>query len=174
VIVHEWNPHELVRSIGEHRATHDYSLLFHDTHHRSVTDPGAMGAYDLSNYDGVLAYGGVIRDLYLQNGWANDAWTWHEAADTRVFHPVAHAAEKLGELVWVGNWGDDERTEEIREFLIEPVKALGLKARVYGVRYPAKALDELAAAGIEYGGCLANYRVPGIFARYRVTVHIPR
>ena len=54
------------------------------------------------------------------------------------------------------------------------MKALGLKARVYGVRYPAKALDELAAAGIEYGGWLANYRVPEVFARYRVTVHIPR
>src|SRR3954453_18584534 len=56
VIVHEWNTHDLVRLVGEHRARHDYRLFFHDTHHRSVTDPGAMAAYDLSNYDGVLAY----------------------------------------------------------------------------------------------------------------------
>jgi len=174
VIVHEWNAHALVRRIGEHREQHDYRLFFHDTHHRSVTDPDAMAAYDLSNYDGVLAYGGVIRDLYLQNGWARAAWTWHEAADTRLFHPPAEACAKVGDLVWVGNWGDDERTEEIREFLIGPVEALGLKARVYGVRYPQSALDELAAAGIEYGGWVANYRVPEIFARYRVTVHIPR
>ena len=64
MIVHEWNSHELVRRIGafrRHRA--DFRLYFHDTHHRSVTDPQSMAAYDLRFYDGVLAYGSVIRDL---------------------------------------------------------------------------------------------------------------
>jgi spore maturation protein CgeB len=173
-IVHEWNPHELVRRVGKHRARNGgYRLFFHDTHHRSVTDCESMAAYDLSEYDGVLAYGGVIRDLYRQNGWARDVWTWHEAADTRVFYP-RRARSTRGDLVLIGNWGDDERTDELRQFLIEPVKALGLKARVYGVRYPRTALKQLEAAGIEYGGWLPNYRVPEVFAQYRVTVHIPR
>jgi spore maturation protein CgeB len=131
-----------------------------------------MGAYDLRHYDGVLAYGGVIRDLYRKRGWAREAWTWHEAADTLVFRPMAGDPE--GDLVWIGNWGDGERSAEIREFLIQPVRELGLKARVYGVRYPDHALAELAAAGIEYGGWLPNYRVPEVFSRYRVTAHIPR
>jgi spore maturation protein CgeB len=174
VIVHEWNSPELVREIGERRRRYPtFRLFFHDTHHRSVTAAGSLADYDLSGYDGVLAYGNVIRDLYRERGWARNAWTWHEAADTRVFRPIPDAP-KTGDLVWIGNWGDDERTEEIREFLIEPVKTLGLKARVYGVRYPAKALCELTDAGIEYGGWLPNYRVPEVFARYRVTVHIPR
>jgi spore maturation protein CgeB len=174
VIVHEWNPHALVRAIGEHHARHrSYQLYFHDTHHRSATDPGAMAAYDLRHYDGALAYGSVIRDSYLQHRWAPHAWTWHEAADTRVFHPVASTFPDA-DLVWIGNWGDGERTEELRDFLIRPVKSLGLKARVYGVRYPDHALEELAAAGIEYGGWLPNYRVPEVFARHRVTLHIPR
>jgi spore maturation protein CgeB len=173
-IVHEWNSHDLVRRIGEHRSRHPhYRLYFHDTHHRAATDPAAMSAYDLSNYDGVLAYGGVIRDLYLREGWARHAMTWHEAADTAVFRPRS-AAHKEGDLVWIGNWGDGERGEELREFLIEPVKALKLKARVYGVRYPAEALAALEEAGIEYGGWIPNYRVPEVFARYRVTVHVPR
>jgi spore maturation protein CgeB len=173
VLVHEWNPHALVQRIGEHHTrTGGYALFFHDTHHRSVTDRAGMAAYDLSGYDGVLAYGGVIRDLYIANGWAKAAWTWHEAADTRVFRPINF--RKTGDVVWVGNWGDGERTEELREFLIGPVKALGLKARVYGARYPLESLQELAAARIEYGGWLPNYRVPVIFAQYRVTVHIPR
>lgn len=173
VIVHEWNSPDLVARIGEHRRRHpSYQLYFHDTHHRSVTDPSAMSAYDLKHYDGVLAYGRVIRDLYLQNGWTTRAWTWHEAADVRVFRPLDRVKE--GDLVWIGNWGDGERAGELREFLIEPVKALGLKARVYGVRYPQHALDELAAAGIDYGGWLPNYMVPEVFARHRVTVHIPR
>jgi spore maturation protein CgeB len=174
VIVHEWNPHELVRRVGEHRArSGSYQLFFHDTHHRSVTDPAAMQDYDLSNYDGLLAYGGVIRNIYLRQHWAKSAWTWHEAADTRVFKPI-RGRHRAGDVVWIGNWGDGERSEEIREFLIQPVRKLRLKARVYGVRYPQYALDELAAAGIEYGGWLPNYRVPEVFACYSVTVHIPR
>jgi spore maturation protein CgeB len=174
VIVHEWNMPELVARVGKHRSRYGgYGLFFHDTHHRSVTDAPSMAAYDLSHYDGVLAYGNAIRNTYIEREWARDAWTWHEAADTRIFRPLP-AAAKEGDLVWIGNWGDDERAEELREFLIEPVKALGLKARVYGVRYPADALRELAAAGIEYGGWLPNHRVPEVFGRYRVTVHIPR
>ena len=174
VLVHEWNSHDLVARIGEYHATHpDFRLYFHDTHHRSATDPGAMARYDLQNYDGVLAYGGVIRERYRESGWARQAWTWHEAADTRIFRPLP-GGKRDGDLVWIGNWGDGERCQEIREFLIEPVKQLRLKARVYGVRYPRHALEELAAAGIEYGGWLPNYRVPEVFARYRVTVHIPR
>jgi spore maturation protein CgeB len=174
VIVHEWNPHELVERIGAVRASDPtFRLFFHDTHHRSVTDPDSMAAYDLRHYDGVLAYGSVIRDLYRQRQWARAAWTWHEAADTRVFRPHRNAA-KQGDLVWIGNWGDDERSAELREFLIGPVKALKLKARVYGVGYPQQALNELKSAGIEYAGWLPNYRVPEIFSRYRVTVHVPR
>ena len=173
VLVHEWNSRELVRRCGAYRArTSGMTLLFHDTHHRSLTDSDAMQQYDLRHYDGVLAYGGVIRDIYRARKWARDAWTWHEAADTRVFQPKP--GEPAGDLVWIGNWGDGERTDEINEFLIGPVKALGLKARVYGVRYPAHALGQLAQAGIEYGGWLPNYHVPEVFGRYRVTVHIPR
>ena len=93
VVVHEWNDHALVRRVGEHRArTGGYRLFFHDTHHRAVTAPQEMAGYDLSNYDGVLAYGNVLRDLYLQRGWTQRAWTWHEAADTNVFSPAAAGA----------------------------------------------------------------------------------
>jgi spore maturation protein CgeB len=179
VIVHEWNDHDLVRRLGEHRRGGGYRLLFHDTHHRSVTAPETMAAYDLSHYDGVLAFGQVIRDLYLERGWAARAWTWHEAADVRVFRPLAGEPHDGnggdgGDLVWIGNWGDDERTAELQEFLIEPVRELGLRARVHGVRYPEAGRQALAAAGIEYAGWLPNHEVPCAFARFRVTVHVPR
>src|SRR3954451_22013100 len=178
VIVHEWSEHELVRRVGAHRARRGngrdgYRLLFHDTHHRAVTEPASMARYDLSHYDGVLAYGSVLRELYLSRGWAKRAWTWHEAADTRVFRPVP-GQPREGDLVWVGNWGDEERTAELHEFLLGPVKSLGLKARIHGVRYPQHALDALLDAGIEFGGWLPNYRAPDVFARFGVTVHVPR
>jgi spore maturation protein CgeB len=172
-IVHEWTPPDLVQRIGAHRRGRgDYVLLFHDTHHRSVTDAAAMAAYDLSGYDGVLAFGAPIRDLYRARGWARAAWLWHEAADTIRFRPVP--GPPAHDLVWIGNWGDGERAAELREFLIEPVRALGLTARVHGVRYPEHARRELAEAGIEYAGWLPNFEVPAAFARARVTVHVPR
>jgi spore maturation protein CgeB len=174
VIVHEWNDHALVARIGEHRARGgDYALLFHDTHHRMVTAPGEMARYALDHYDGVLAFGAVIRDLYLERGWARRAWTWHEAADVRVFAPQPSTARD-GDLVWIGNWGDGERTAELHAMLIEPVRALGLAATVHGVRYPGEATYALASAGIHYGGWLPNFHAPAVFARHRVTVHVPR
>lgn len=173
VLVHEWNDHSLVARIGRNRVRHGrYLLLFHDTHHRSVTDPKSMAEYDLSGYDGVLAFGRSIADRYERSGWSNRVWVVHEAADTRVFCP--REAPMEGDLVWIGNWGDEERTAELDEFLVEPVKTLGLRAKVHGVRYPKDGIERLSAAGISYGGYLPNFRVPEVFARYRMTVHVPR
>src|SRR6185369_6542144 len=138
-----------------------------------VTDRDSMAAYDLSGFDGVLAYGEKIRNIYLSCGWSRQAWVWHEAADTRVFHPQPRRPPE-GDVVWIGNWGDEERSEEIREFFVEPVRRLGLQATAYGVRYPDAALKLLAGAGIRYGGWLPNFEVPKVFSRYRLTVHIPR
>ena len=173
VIVHEWNTPELVARLGRLKERHGFVLLFHDTHHRMVTDPESMARYDLGHYDGVLAFGEVLRELYLSRGLARRAWTWHEAADIRRFHPMPDIAPD-GDLVWIGNWGDGERAEELHEFLIEPVRRLGLRAVVYGVRYPQTARVALATAGIEYKGWIPNFQVPRIFARFRATVHVPR
>ncbi len=173
VVVHEWNDPALVAEVGRHRAVGGYRLLFHDTHHRAATAPAEMARYDLDEYDGVLAFGGVIRDLYLERGWAKRAWTWHEAADTRVFRPIEGIARR-GDLVWIGNWGDGERTAELHEHLIGPVRRLGLQALVHGVRYPAAALAALRDAGIRYGGWRPNHRAPHTFAAHAVTVHVPR
>jgi len=216
-LVHEWNDHELIRRVGEHRArARNYRLLFHDTRHRSNADANGIAAYDLSNYDGALTAGEAIRDLYLARGWAERAWTWREAADIRMFYPRAmsvdgegggvherenrtskalgensphqpnspppeypappalSAAKSQGDLVWIGAWGDDERTEELHEFLIEPARQLNLKARVYGARYPDHAREMLARAGIGYAGWLPNYRAPQVFANFKVAFDLPR
>ncbi len=174
VIVHEWNEPALVKAVGEaRRRNRNLRILFHDTHHRSVTAPESMARYDLTHYDGVLAFGDSVRLQYLRHGWAERVSTFHEAADTRVFYP-RQASTQAGDLVWIGNWGDGEREAELREYLIEPVCALGLRATLYGVRYPEHALAELRAASIAYGNVLENYRVPEMFAQYRFTVHVPR
>jgi spore maturation protein CgeB len=174
VVVHEWNEPSLVARIGRMRARGaGFRLLFHDTHHRAATAPEAMARFDLTAYDGVLAFGEAIRRIYLREGWAKRAYTFHEGADVRVFRPMPEVA-KVTDLVWVGNFGDAERTHELEEFLVEPAASLRLATRVYGVRYPKEARDALARAGIEHGGFLPNYRVPEVFARARATVHVPR
>lgn len=176
IIVHEWNEPYLVRRVGEVGRRLGCRVLFHDTHHRACTQPAAMARYDLSRYDGVLAFGAVLRDKYLRRGWADRVWVWHEAADVRVFYPRrgARSAAPVGDLIWIGNWGDEERTQELQTFLVRPIGTLGLRARAHGVRYPDDARAQLAEAGCEVSGWLANHEVPQAFARFRVTVHIPR
>ncbi|MPZ71862.1 MAG: glycosyltransferase [Nitriliruptorales bacterium] len=172
VIVHEWNEPELVALIGQHRRAPGSKLLFHDTHHRAVTRPESIQQFDLSGYDGVLAFGKVIRDIYIARGWSRRAWTWHEAADTRVFHPIE--ATTTADLVWIGNWGDGERESELEEYLFTPARALELSGTIHGVRYPPEAVDHIKAAGLRFGGWIPNHRVPQEFARHRLTLHIPR
>jgi spore maturation protein CgeB len=174
VIVHEWNPPALVNLLGQKRARGArFVLLFHDTHHRALTAPESMKQYKLDAYDGVLAFGGILADLYRRRGWANRAWAWHEAADTSLFFPRTSDAQ-YGDVVWVGNWGDEERTTELSEYLLQPVSDLGLVTNVFGVRYPASAIDALRGRGISYRGWLANHAVPEVFAGHRATVHVPR
>lgn len=174
VLVHEWTDPALVARIGRHRAAGGrYRLYFHDTHHRSATAPEEIDRFDLDGYDGILVFGAVIREIYLERGWARRVWVWHEAADTALFAPV-DGVRPEGHLVWIGNWGDDERTAELHEYLLDPIKALGLRALIHGVRYPAEALEAVARSGARHGGWLPNHLAPGLFAAHRVTVHVPR
>lgn len=173
VIVHEWNTPELVAAVGKHRLKSRYILFFHDTHHRALTQPKEIGAYDLEGFDGVLVFGSAIKEIYLRRGWSNRVWVWHEAADTSVFYPRTHSCRK-GDLVWVGNWGDDERSEELAEFLLEPIRRLRIKAELYGVRYPYDAVEAIKMAGADYRGWIPNHKVPALFSEFALTVHIPR
>lgn len=174
VIVHEWNTPGLVNAVGaRRRAGERFVLLFHDTHHRALSQPEAISRFDLSGYDGILVFGACLERIYQRQGWGRRVWTWHEAADISVFRPLPKTSPD-DELVWIGNWGDGERGPELREFLIEPAAQLGLRTTVHGVRYPADALVALDRAGIQYAGWLPNHRVPECFARHRMTVHVPR
>lgn len=174
VIVHEWNEPSLVAAIGALRKRGaPFLLLFHDTHHRAVSDPDAIRTFDLDGYDGVLAFGETLADVYRRWGWRDRVFVWHEAADVRLFHPPAQEGPREG-LVWIGNWGDGERTAELQEFLFAPAQAAGLTLDIHGVRYPDDALALLASAGARYRGWIANALTPEIFARALATAHVPR
>jgi spore maturation protein CgeB len=174
VLVHEWNNPDLVGRIGRiRRQSRQMIALFHDTHHRAATDLAAIKKLELRHYDGALLFGRSLADLYQRLGLVRRTWVWHEAADTRIFHPQP-GVQPGSDLVWIGNWGDEERTGELREFLLRPVHSLGLRAVAYGVRYPDIGLQQLRQAGIQYGGWLPNVKVPVALAASRITVHVPR
>lgn len=174
VIAHEWNDPETVAAIGKVRAGGAaFRLLFHDTHHRAVSAPSDMKRFDLSSYDGVLAFGDALSDFYRKWGWGDRVWTWHEAADLRHFHPPAQEEPRSG-LVWIGNWGDDERSDELENYLFRPASEALLSLDIYGVRYSVEARAMLRRYNAHYHGWAPNAAAPAIFARHLATVHVPR
>lgn len=173
VILHEWNRPELAHLLLDLRDDLGYKLLFHDTHHRASSSPEQIRLFGTDRFNGVIAFGEALRSIYRQRFNMQQVWTLHEAADTTVFRPLAH--DKIRDVVWIGNWGDEERSSEIREFLLKPAKALPQRrATIYGVRYPEHAVTELRNARVTYGGYLANLRAPEAYAESRLTVHVPR
>jgi spore maturation protein CgeB len=174
VLVHEWTDPRLIARLGRIRRDGGrFTLLFHDTHHRAASDEASIADLALQDYDAVLAFGEILRQRYLKRGWGRQVFTWHEAADTRLFFPRVPDSDPL-DLVWIGNWGDGERAQELEEFLVEPARRLQLTGTVHGVRYPDPALAALRRTALEYSGWIANVNVPDEFARHRVTVHVPR
>lgn len=174
VIAHEWNDAAFLRRLGDHRArTNTYKLLFHDSPHRALTKPLELRARALANFDGVLAASEALRRLYLEHDWAANAWIWRDAVDARVFQPLPADPIRSRDLIWTGSWGSGERLGELNEFLIDPIRVLGLRARFYGARYPEDALRALRAAGIEYGGWIPDFCIPTALSTGRFTVHVP-
>lgn len=175
VLIHEWNEPEVVNTILKLKQKLGFRALFHDTHHRAYTNAGEILRFRLDLFDGVLAFGEAIRKIYVEGFGIARAWTFHEAADVDKFKRLQ--ARKAMQLVWVGNWGDDERTRELQEFLIDPasrVIAAGGRVAVHGVRYPDSALNQLEQAGVEFRGYLPNLKAPLVYAESTLTVHVPR
>lgn len=174
VLVHEWTEPRIVARIAAERLHGGrFTLLFHDTHHRAITAPREIDRLPLDCFDGILAFGASLRELYAARGWGARAVTWHEAADTALFRQPEQRVPQA-DIVWIGNWGDEERAAEIDAYIVRPVSELGLSCTVHGVRYAASALDALCAAGIAYRGWLPNHKVPRAFAAARATIHVPR
>ena len=173
VVIHEWNSPEIANTILSLKRRLGFRVLLHDTHHRAYTNPQQIARFHLQDFDGVLAFGEAVRRIYLDFFNVQRAWTFHEAADTARFGSTFSSAS--AEINWIGNWGDEERTRELHEFLMEPLRGLEKKqAAVYGVRYPQQAKAQLQSAGIEYRGYLPNLSAPSIYSQCALTLHIPR
>jgi spore maturation protein CgeB len=173
VIIHEWNEPSIANTILETKAKLGFRALFHDTHHRAYTNAREILRFRLDLFDGVLAFGEAIRRIYKDGFGIQNVWTFHEAADVETFLPLE--GKKVNDLVWIGNWGDEERTRELEEFLIGPAREMpDKKIIVHGVRYPEAGQKLLQEAGIEYRGYLPNLEAPRVYGRSKLALHIPR
>ena len=173
VILHEWNDPQLVNAVLGLKHQLGFRAILHDTHHRAYTSPRDLLRFHLHLFDGVLAFGDAIRRIYADGFGVQHVWTFHEAADIEHFCPIN--LNKDIDVLWIGNWGDEERTRELGEFLISPARSLpGGRFVVHGVRYPEEGLAVLADAGIEYRGYLPNLKTPAAYGRAALTLHVPR
>ena len=172
-VIHEWNDPEVANTILSLKAELGFRALFHDTHHRALSNAREILRFDLGHFDGVLAFGEAITRIYLEGFGVQRAWTFHEAADATNFYPRDGPADI--DVLWIGNWGDEERTGELAEFLIEPLAKLrNCKTVVHGVRFPDKGIEVLQQAGIEYRGYLPNLSAPELYSRSVLSLHVPR
>ncbi|HLJ77769.1 MAG TPA: glycosyltransferase [Acidobacteriaceae bacterium] len=174
VILHEWNPSALATALLEIREEAEFRLLFHDTHHRASSSPQQIASMGVPKFDGVLCFGESLRQIYQDGFDIQQAWVLHEAADTTIFRPQPNNV-KTSDVLWIGNWGDGERSREIHDYLLDPAAALPDRTfLVHGVRYPEEGLAALETAGVRYGGYLPNLDAPDAYAAARLSVHIPR
>ncbi len=173
VLIHEWNEPHVVNTVLSLKEELGFRALFLDTHHRAYTRAGEMLKFHLHLFDGVLAAGEPIRRIYTEGFGIRHAWTFYEGADVDHFYP--RVGELKNDLVWIGNWGDEERTLELAEFLVAPTGALpDLKVKAYGVRYPTEAVDWMLDAGVEFEGYLPNLDAPQVYAESALALHLPR
>jgi spore maturation protein CgeB len=173
VLLHEWNDPQVVNRVLALKQKFGFMALFHDSHHRAHTRAGEILKFHLHLLDGVLAFGEPVRRIYADGFGVRRAWTFHEAADVEHFRPLQRRKEI--DVIWIGNWGDEERTAELEEFLMGPAASLPrLRVVAHGVRYPESALQRLAEANIDYRGYLPNMLAPQAYAESVVSVHIPR
>ena len=178
VLVDEWTDPTLVAAIGAHHAARGgYRLLHHDGHHRVLSDRPGWEAVELGGYDAVLVASRALADAYAGRASVRRVYTWHEAADLRVVSRGARSAilarPEVSDLVWIGD-GSDHDEDGLVELLVGPIRNLGLRATIYGVRHPTRVRIALERAGADLPGYLPSHAVPAALARARLTVQLPR
>jgi spore maturation protein CgeB len=177
VVVHELTESEIVAGLGKLRLrSRGWELFFHDTHRAGLTERANFP--DLTGYDAVLTCAEALRERYVAAGWARRAFTWHEAADVRIWAPdrapdSGPRATALADVVWEEPAPGEPVPELWREFLLKPLGALRLGASAFGASYSSATILELKRAGIDYLGAVPNHRLPEIFRRHRVALHVP-
>lgn len=176
VLVHEWNAPQVIRLLGRLCREQGTRSLFHDTHYRVVLDESYRAQLGLDAYTDILAYSPSIAQRYRELGLDrfNRVHVLHEAADTTVYSPLG--LPKSTDVVFVGNYGDGDRSDELEDYVFGPRAELPhLSFAMYGVRYPQQVVERLNnGLDISYHGWLPAIQVARVYSSARVVLHVPR
>lgn len=175
LLVHEWNEPAVIRRLGELGRQLGVRTLFHDTHYRVVQDAAFRQQIGLDQFDDIVAFSPSIAQRYLDLGFPpGRVHVLHEAADITVFGPRPVA--KSTDVVFVGNYGDGDRSDEIEQFIFGPRTELPeLSYAIYGVRYPKSVVSWMRnGLAVDFRGWVANTDVPEVYSAAKVVLHVPR
>jgi spore maturation protein CgeB len=172
-IVHEWNEPSVIDLLGRLCRRLGVRSIFHDTHYRVALDQAYRTRLRLEQFDDIVAYSPSLAQRFVDLGFRN-VHVIHEAADTTVFAP--RAVPKTDDVVFVGNYGDGDRNEQLERFVFSPRRALPeLRFAMYGVRYPPSVLDRMAnGLDVAFRGRAPNVEVPRVYSAANVVLHVPR
>ena len=172
-IVHEWNEPEVIALLGRLCDELGVRSAFHDTHYRVVLDAEYRGQLGLERFDEIVAYSPSVAERYHELGFRN-VHVVHEAADVTVFRPLK--VPKQHDVVFIGNYGDGDRNDELEQFVFGPRRQLPhLRYAMYGVRYPEAVLERMRnGLNVQFRGWIANAEVPRVYSAAKVVLHVPR
>lgn len=172
-IVHEWNDPTVIGLIGRLGGRIGVRTLFHDTHYRVVLQREYREQLELERFDDILAYSPSVAERYAGLGFRN-VHVVHEAADMTIFRPLEVPGRD--DVVFVGNYGDGDRNEQLEAFVFGPRRALRhLRFAMYGVRYPEGVLERMRnGLDVAFRGRVANVDVPSVYGGAKVVLHVPR
>ena len=168
VIVHEWNDPALVAAIGAARRRR---RRFHPAFPRHAPPRRHRPEQRCAPMISALRRRAGLRRAscatYRTRGGRERIWTWHEAADTRLFRPPA-GKEQRGDLVWIGNWGDGERSAELDSSCSSRSHdAAACRSTSMACAIPRMRCVRLARRGHALRRLAAECEVPAVFARHR-------
>ena len=149
------------------------TALFHDTHYRVVLDdelPRPAWPRAVRPHPGLQS----VRRRPLSR--ARLCQRDGAARGGRYQRLQTLGVPQTTDVVFVGNYGDGDRSEELEDYVFGPRAQLpGLRYAIYGVRYPERVVARLND-GLEYSyrGWLANVDVPGVYSAARTVLHVPR
>ena len=133
-------------------------LLFHDTHHRAVERPAGDPRVRSSGYDGVLAFGETLAEVYRRWGWG-DARLDLARGGRHAPASIRRATEGAARRAWSGSatGATASGPRRLEDFLLAP----GARRRP-AARHLRRALSAtrrkamLARYGARYRGWLPN------------------
>ena len=115
------------------------------------------------------------RTVYRRWGWGDRVWTWHEAADTRLFHPPAQRRRAARASSGSAIGAMASARSEIEDFLLRPAASRRSAARhLWRALSRRGAGDARSAMARAIAAGRPTPRAPEIFARHLATVHVPR